>query len=231
MGKSVLVSGANKGIGYEICRQLGQKGWQVFLGARNEERGKAAVAKLMDQGVKATHVLMDTSDPDSISKAAKDIARHTSSLDVLINNAAILLGEGSSLLDVSVEESLASLKTNSLGPLWVVQAFGSFLEKGSRIVNISSGAGQFCGGVSNYAPIYGLSKTTLNAITLHLKRDLQGKGILINAMCPGWVKTDMGGSGANRSVSQGAETAVWLATDAPNHINGKFLRDKKEIPW
>lgn len=105
------------------------------------------------------------------------------------------------------------------------------LRKGSRIINVSSDAGRILQGVSTWAPVYSLSKTTMNAITLQLAAALQPGGIAVNAMCPGWVKTDMGGSGASRSVDKGAETAVWLATEAAQSLTGKFFRDKKEISW
>ncbi|MCI4667883.1 MAG: SDR family NAD(P)-dependent oxidoreductase [Bacteroidia bacterium] len=229
--KNILVTGANKGIGYEICRQLGAAGHRIFLTGRNEARGRKAAEMLKSRNIQVEFIVMDVGQSDSI-KAAFDLLKQKNvQLDVLVNNAAVLLDEGKNILDFDPEASLHTLTVNSLGPLWVSQAFSRLMSRGGRIINISSGAGQFCGGVSAYAPLYGISKTSLNAITLHLHRDLEPKGISVNAMCPGWVRTDMGGSGASRDVAKGAETAVWLAVDAPVSLSGKFLRDKEEISW
>lgn len=149
----------------------------------------------------------------------------------MVNNAAILLDEHSNLPREGGDHIEATLRTNVMGPVWVCQTFLPLLGRGSRIVMLSSGAGAFCGGVSSYAPIYSTSKTALNAFTRHLARDLRSQGIAVNAMCPGWVRTDMGGANASRSVKQGADTAVWLATDAPDDLTDGFYRDREAIAW
>ena len=229
--KVALVTGGNRGIGLQIAKDLLNRGWTVWLGVRSEEKGRAALDAIGDTPGRPQVLLMDAADESSISQAAEQFTAQAGQLDVLINNAAILLDNGGGLLGEASEKIYQTLHTNSVGPLLVVRHFLPVLGTGSRIVNVSSGAGTFCSGVSTYAPVYSLSKTALNAITLHLARDLQPKGISVNAVCPGWVRTQMGGAGANRSVEEGAETPVWLATEAPAELTGKFWRDKREIEW
>lgn len=227
--KVALITGANKGIGFQIAVELSDLGFHVIITARDEARGAKALEKL-----KTDHkelVVMDVSDPASIAKAFSEVQAKHEKLDVLINNAGILKDEGYTILDTPVDVSLQTLQTNALGPLWVTQYFLPLLAEGSRVVMMSSGAGTFCDGIGTWAPIYSISKTTLNAITRQLNEVMSSKGIVIYAMCPGWVRTDMGGMAASRSVEKGAETAVWLATDAPETITGEFFRDKKEISW
>ncbi len=121
--------------------------------------------------------------------------------------------------------------TNAFGAFYTVQKFLPLLKKGSRIINVSSGGGQILKGVSTWAPVYCMSKSTLNVITMQLAEALKGKQIAVNAVCPGWVRTEMGGRGAIRSVHKGAETIVWLATEANGRVSGRFFRNKKEIQW
>lgn len=229
--QTALITGANKGIGLEIARQLGQQGFYIFLGSRNKTRGERAWAYLQESGVQGELLLIDVADDASIQQAFQATQKRVSSLNVLINNAGILLDEGKSILDVSPSDFTQTLQINALGAFQVVRAFLPLLQRGSRIIMISSGAGIISGGVSSFAPVYAVSKTLMNTLTQHLARDLQDKGIAINAVSPGWVRTDMGGQGANRSVEKGAETPVWLAAEAPIELTGKFLRDKKEIEW
>ena len=229
--KTVLITGANKGIGLQMAKDLAAKECFVILTARNTERGQKALSQILKMGHEAAFIQMDVSDPASIEAAAQQLKEITPSLDVIINNAGILLDERQPFLSASPEISLQTLKINTLGPLWVVQAFLPMLSAGSRIINVSSGAGRFCEEIGTWAPIYSASKTSLNAFTRQLHAALESQGIIVNAMCPGWVRTDMGGSGASRSVEKGAETGVWLATEAPDSINGQFLRDKAVISW
>ena len=229
--KTALVTGANKGIGYEIAKQLGKKGYFIILTARNEERGKKAFGNLLQLGISGGFVQMDVSNPKHIKTAFDEVKNHIETLDILVNNAGILLDESYPILDVPPEAVQQTFQINTFGALWTTQTFLPLMNKGSRIIMLSSSAGAFCGNLSNWAPIYSASKTAMNAITRQLHADLKGKGILINAMCPGWVRTDMGGSGATRSLEKGAETAVWLATEADEQVNGQFLRDKKVIDW
>lgn len=229
--KTALITGANKGIGFEIARQLGKLGWQVWLGARAPTRGKAAVAQLTDAGLDAHFLLLDVSDPESVSAAYAACSRQVKRLDVLINNAAILLREDRDLLAATPEMIQRVLQTNAIGGLNMVQTFLPLLGHGSRVIFMSSGGGSMTDPIGGWAPVYCICKSLLNAITRHLDYTLHGRGIAVDAVCPGWVRTDMGGRSAPRSVERGAETAVWLADSAPASQSGLFWRDKKIIPW
>ena len=227
--KTVLITGANKGIGFEVARQLGVLGMHVIVSGRDRGRVENAVAQLRKKEIDAVPLIMDVGDVNSVRGGFALIRKTISSLDVLINNAGIAIAEEKPLLDVSAEEVYTTFSVNAFGPLFVTQTFLPLLPRGGRIINISSGAGSICGGVSDYAPIYSASKTAENALTLHLAHALKPKGIAVNLVCPGWVRTDMGGPHASRSVEKGAETPVWLATEVSPDVTGKFFRDKKEV--
>jgi NAD(P)-dependent dehydrogenase (short-subunit alcohol dehydrogenase family) len=227
--KTVLVTGGNKGIGYEVVRQLLAKGCRVFLTARNAAAGKKAASSLSGD----VHFLqMDVSDDASIEMAAKAFGERKEKLDVLINNAAIYPDENLNILTISREQLVNTFQTNTFGPIRVTQAFLRFLKMSTepRIINISSGYGAM-DGLSHTVPSYCLSKLALNGVTIMFDQALRSDGIAVYVMCPGWVRTDMGGPSATRSVEEGADTAVWLATDAPRNLSGKFLRDRKVIDW
>jgi NAD(P)-dependent dehydrogenase (short-subunit alcohol dehydrogenase family) len=227
--KTALVTGANKGIGYEIVRELLAKGLRVFLTARNAVAGKKAAGGLSGD---VQFLEMDASDDASIENAARTYGEISESLDVLINNAAIYPDDNLDILTISREQLAKTFQTNTFGPLRVAQAFLPFLRKSSaaRIINISSGYGEI-GGLSHKVPSYCLSKLTLNGVTIMLDQALRSEGIAVYVMCPGWVRTDMGGANASRSVEEGADTAIWLAIDAPQTLSGKFFRDRKVIGW
>lgn len=229
--KTALITGANKGIGFEIARQIGQKGYRVLLSARNEERGSQAAMTLQDEGIEVDFIPMDVGKKESIKKAFQLVKLKTDRLDVLINNAGILLDNKQGILTMSEIDIEMTLQINALGVLYVTRAFVPLMHGRSRVINLSSGAGTICGGMGTWAPVYSISKTTENAITIQLAHALSSKGIQVNAVCPGWVKTDMGGAGANRSVQKGAETPVWLATAPKIEYSGKFFRDKVAIDW
>lgn len=229
--RTALVTGANRGIGFEIANQLGALGFRIILSGRNRYKLEEAVERLHENRVSATAVVMDVSSYESIKSAFDIISEDVDSIDVLINNAGILLDEEIALLEISEDEIIQTFKTNSFGALFTVQIFNSLFRHGSRVINISSGAGQIQIGVTTWAPVYSMSKTLLNALTMHLAAVLKVKSISVNAMCPDWVKTDMGGNKARRSVEKGAETAIWLATECPSTVTGKFFRDKREISW
>ena len=231
-----LVTGANKGIGFEVVRQLARKGFHVFLGARDEKAGKAAVQKLNKEGEKEdygeiTVLKIDVSKPDSIRSAAEEFSRKSDRLDTLVNNAGILLDDDKDVLTTTPEIFETTLRTNTLGALLVSQAFVPFLKKSDapRIVNISSSGGQLTDGADGWAPAYCTSKTALNGVTIQLAAALPK--FAVNSVCPGWVRTDMGGSNATRSVLEGAAGVVWLASEAPHSMTAKFFRDRKVIPW
>ena len=235
-----LVTGANKGIGFEVARQLARKGFRVFLGARNREAGRAAAEKLRREGEKernheghdvVTVLQIDVADAASVERAAEEFSRHSDYLDVLVNNAGILLDGDKDVLTATPEALETTLRTNTLGALLVAQAFVPFLKKSGapRIVNVSSGGGQLAGGADGWAPAYCISKTALNGVTAQLATALPK--FAVNSVCPGWVRTDMGGPNATRSVGEGATGIVWLAADAPQDQTSKFFRDRKVIPW
>jgi NAD(P)-dependent dehydrogenase (short-subunit alcohol dehydrogenase family) len=232
--RAALVTGANKGIGFEVARQLAREGFRVFLGARNEATGKVAAEKLDHEGKDQGNVSfleIDITQPESIQRAAEEFARQSDRLDAVVNNAGILLDEDKDVLALSAELFQTTLRTNTLGALLVAQAFLPFLRKSDnpRIVNVSSGGGQLADGADGWAPAYCISKTALNGVTVQLAAALPD--FAINAVCPGWVRTDMGGANATRSVAEGASGIVWLAADAPQGETGKFWRDRKVIPW
>jgi NAD(P)-dependent dehydrogenase (short-subunit alcohol dehydrogenase family) len=229
--KTVLITGANKGIGFEMARQLVQKNFQVFITGRNEGRLTTALAKLQNGNFKADMILMDVSNEDSIFNAATTFSNKRIQLDVLINNAGIIEKQDRSLVDQDFSGFKNTLNTNAFGALQVVRSFLPFMNNPARIINISSGGGSMSDPVGGWSPAYCVSKSLLNAITRHLAYELVGKNISVNAVCPGWVRTDMGGSSANRHVEKGAETPVWLASEAPQELTGKFFRDKQQIEW
>jgi NAD(P)-dependent dehydrogenase (short-subunit alcohol dehydrogenase family) len=231
MKKTILITGANKGIGFEMARQLGKLGHIIILAARNETRLKQAVLKLQDDQIEVEGLLMDVSDEKSIRNAYEKFEQLNLKLDVLINNAAILDKEDHSILQKNEDLLLKTISTNSYGPLRVVRDFLPFMKNPSRIINISSEGGSMTDPVAGWSPAYCVSKSMLNAITRHLAAEMAPRSISVNAVCPGWVRTDMGGAGAARPVEKGAETPVWLATEAPQTLTGCFFRDKKQIPW
>jgi NAD(P)-dependent dehydrogenase (short-subunit alcohol dehydrogenase family) len=229
--KTVVITGANKGIGYEVARQLAGKGLHVFIGARNRDAGRKAVDQITKKGGKATFLEIDVADNASVTAAVREFAKAADQLDVLVNNAGIMVDGDDAILEVSDELVRKTLETNTLGALRVTRAFASLLAKSKapRVINVSSGGGQLTGGADGWAPAYCISKTALNGVTSQLATALPK--FAINSVCPGWVRTDMGGRNATRSVEEGADTIVWLASDAPQNLTGKFLRDRKEIPW
>lgn len=233
--QTILVTGANKGIGYEICRQLARRGARVFLGARDAVRGQDAVKRLKAENPSADLelLLLDVSSTESIDGTVAALGAKTSSLDVLINNAGILDDRDGSILETDLGLLRRTVETNAFGPLYLTQKLVPMLAaaaNGGRIINVSSGLGQLHEMTDEY-PAYSISKTALNAITLHLADALKSRNIAVNTISPGWVRTEMGGAGANLSVEEGADTPVWLATEAPASLTGQFLRAREPIPW
>jgi NAD(P)-dependent dehydrogenase (short-subunit alcohol dehydrogenase family) len=228
--KNVLITGANKGIGFEAARQLGKAGYYIFFTARDEAKGLIALKKLEYENVKGEFVQLDVCDIESIKQAFKIVASKTDKLDVLINNAGILIDK-SGILKAGYDLIHKTIDTNSIAPLLITQVFDSLLKFGSRVINVSSNLGAMGNGMSEYAPVYSISKAALNAVTCQLSLTYRNRGVSVNSVNPGWVKTDMGGIGASRSVEKGAESIVWLATVAPQELTGKFISDKQIIPW
>jgi NAD(P)-dependent dehydrogenase (short-subunit alcohol dehydrogenase family) len=226
---TAFITGANRGIGLQTAKELAARGYRVILGVRSESAGEQAVQQV---GHSVEFVVIDVADSESIASAAEQVGELIEQLDVLINNAGIYPDEGVSIFDSTREQMVETFQTNTFGPLDVVQAFLPLLQRSDRgrVINISSGYGQLAG-MSADVPSYCLSKLALNGVTIMLADKLKGDGIAVNSACPGWVRTDMGGADATRSVEEGAAGIVWLAADAPQELTGKFFRDGKEIEW
>jgi NAD(P)-dependent dehydrogenase (short-subunit alcohol dehydrogenase family) len=227
-----VVTGASRGIGLEICRQLARRGARVVLTARNAAAGRKAADALARGGLPVEFHPLDVASDDSARELARHLERGDGRLDVLINNAGIFSDSDTGAAEVDLATVRATMETNCYGALRVIQALLPLMRRSpqGRIVNISSGMGQLSdmwGGDAAYR----LSKTCLNALTATLAYDLRDTAIAVNCMCPGWVRSEMGGEKAPRSVEQGADTAVWLALDAPADLRGKFLRDREIIAW
>ena len=229
--KTVLVTGANKGIGREVASQLARKGFHVFVAARNPDAGRKAADEIGKQSGKATFIEVDVTDNASVKAAAREFSKIADHLDVLVNNAGIMMDGDDAILEVSDNIFRRTIETNVLGALRTTRAFTPLLvkSKAPRVINVSSSGGQLTGGADGWSPAYCISKTALNGVTSQLAAALPK--FAVNSVCPGWVRTDMGGRNATRSLEEGADTIVWLASEAPQGLTGKFLRDRKEIPW
>ena len=229
--KTVLVTGANKGIGREVASQLARKGFHVFVAARNPDAGRKAADEIGKQSGKATFIEVDVTDNASVKAAAREFSKIADHLDVLVNNAGIMMDGDDAILEVSDNIFRRTIETNVLGALRATRAFTPLLvkSKAPRVINVSSSGGQLTGGADGWSPAYCISKTALNGVTSQLAAALPK--FAVNSVCPGWVRTDMGGRNATRSLEEGADTIVWLASEAPQGLTGKSLRDRKEIPW
>ena len=230
--RTVLITGANRGIGHETALQLARRGLHVFVSARSDEKGLQVADDIRAVGGEANSLLLDVSNSDSIGDAAQKFAAFADHLDVLINNAGIYPDEGLNIATLSRDKLVQTFQTNTFGPLDVTQAFVPYLRQSAtaRVINVSSGYGQL-DGLSPDVPSYCLSKLALNGLTIMLAAALRADNIAVNSMCPGWVRSDMGGPNATLSVAEGADTAVWLADEAPHQLTGKFFRKRQEISW
>jgi NAD(P)-dependent dehydrogenase (short-subunit alcohol dehydrogenase family) len=227
-----LVTGANRGIGFEVCRQLATQGLRVILTGRDAGRSRQAASELAKSGVDVSPAVLDVGDTGSIRALEEHVRTTYGRLDVLVNNAAVLLAEDRNVLETSLDELRATLDTNVGGALAVCQAFvpGMVRRQYGRVVNVSSAAGQLST-MGTYAPAYSISKAALNAVTRQIAAATAGTGVLVNCANPGWVRTRMGGSNAPRSVEQGADTIVWLSTLPANGPTGGFFSDRRAIDW
>lgn len=224
----ILITGATRGIGFAAAKQLIARGAKVIIASRDGTRAAEAAARV---GSGASSVALDITDQASVEAAVKQIEDQFGQLDVVANNSAILLDHYQSLLELKPEVLLETLNTNVVGTLRVCQASAPLLAKSSapRIVNVASGAGQLDGEPQSWAPAYCISKTALNMLTQQLTAALPD--VMVNSMCPGWCRTEMGGSEAPRTPDEGADTLTWLALDAPHTLRGKFVKDRAVIPW
>ena len=239
--KVALVTGANRGMGLETVRQLAQLGYQVILTCRDKDLGLVAVEKLNTQGLHVDCQSLDVTDINSIQELAGFVQQKYHKLDVLVNNAGILLDSpngndwgtannlGNNLYN-NAKIIRQTFETNTLGPLLLSKALIPLMHDNGRIVNVSSGMGQLSGMNGGWTG-YRISKTALNAVTRILADELKDTHIKVNSVCPGWVRTDMGGPGADRTVTKGVETTVWLATLDDSGPSGGFFRDKLPIDW
>jgi NAD(P)-dependent dehydrogenase (short-subunit alcohol dehydrogenase family) len=221
-----LVTGASRGIGFEVARQLAERGYRIVVTSRTKSAAEEAARKIK----RAVPHELEVSEAASIRELAAFLKREVGRIDALVNNAAVLRGEGESILSTPADAFVETWRTNALGPLLLTQAVAPLLARSDapRVVNVSSGAGQISS-MTTYAPAYSISKATLNAITVMLAAAMPDAKV--NCVDPGWVRTDMGGPSAPRSVEQGADTIVWLATLPKSGPTGGYFRDRKRIAW
>ena len=231
-----LVTGANRGIGLETVRQLARQGIMTVLGSRDLASGQRAAEELASEGLEPAPVALDVTDAASVANAVAETLHLFGRLDILVNNAGVLLDpaadEGGTVAALPVETLIRTLDINTVGAFRMTQAVLPAMTQAGygRIVNMSSGLGQLSD-MEGGRVAYRMSKTALNALTRVTAAETSAFGIKANAMCPGWVRTDMGGPDATRSVEEGAETAVWLAMLSEDGPTGGYFRDKKPIPW
>lgn len=226
-----VVTGANRGIGFAIARQLAQAGMCVIATSRDADKGREASQRLAGQG-DITFETLAVDDEASVRAFAERVLGEYGRVDVLVNNAGVLSDRAFDTLTIPKDLMLEVFGINTLGPLMMAQALmpGMLERNYGRIVNVSSRAGQVAEQTGNW-PAYKISKLALNALTLQLAFLGQGKDVLVNAMCPGWVQTDLGGAEASRTPDEGADTAVWLAQLPTGSKTGKFFADRQEISW
>jgi NAD(P)-dependent dehydrogenase (short-subunit alcohol dehydrogenase family) len=227
-----LVTGANRGMGLETCRALAQRGYQVILTSRDQQLGQQATQPFVQQGLSVTFFALDVTNEGSIQHLQRVLEERFGGVDVLVNNAAIYPDKGRSVLEVEPETFRATMETNFYGPLLLCQAWvpGMITRGYGRVVNVSSRAGQLSA-MGDFAPAYSASKAALNALTRMVADAARGSNVLVNAVDPGWVRTRMGGPAASRSVEQGTDTIVWLATLPDGGPTGGFFHDRQPIPW
>lgn len=229
MQKIALITGGNRGLGLETAKQLLEHDYRVILTTRDSQKGQQAAASLSGQAYTFT---LDVTDSQSIAAVYAYTQREFGRLDVLINNAGIFIEKDRSIRAIPENTFRLTFETNTFGPLWLCQAFIPMMvaQNYGRVVNVSSGMGQI-NAMNDYGAAYRISKLALNAITRIFADAVRGSNVLVNAVCPGWVRSDMGGRVAPRTLQQGASGIVWAATLPVGGPNGGFFRDGKILDW
>ncbi len=232
IAKTAIVTGANRGIGLEIARQLVREGIRVVMGSRDPVKGERACAGLKAGELAVSHPL-DVIDTRSVQRFVEFVEKEFGAPAILVNNAGTYPeAREAGVVDVKTSLWRETFETNLFGAVRLCREVVPLMQRVAygRVVNISSGLGQLSQ-MGAGSPAYRVSKAALNALTATLAAEVKGQGILVNSMSPGWVRTDMGGPDAPRSVEEGAETAVWLALLPSTGPTGQFFRDRKPIPW
>lgn len=227
-----LVTGANRGIGFEVVRQLARRGFTVILGSRDERKGIEASEELKREGLRVFARRLDVTDEESVEWSRRWVEENFRRLDVLVNNAAILYDVWQRAGNADFDTVREAFETNTLGAWRVAKAFLPLLRasKHGRIVNVSSESGSLAS-MGGGTPAYSVSKAALNALTRMLSDELRRDRILVNSVCPGWVATEMGGPNAPRTPEEGAAGVVWAATLPDGGPTGGFFRDGEPLPW
>lgn len=227
-----LVTGGNRGIGREVCRQLAARGYNVLLGARDLGKGRVAAREIDAASGAVEPVRLDVTSDADVDAVASLVRERFGRIDALVNVAGIDYDTDQHVLTADLDRVRHVWETNTLGPWRLAQAFAPLLKASGhgRLVNVTSGAGQF-GSLGAGTPAYSHSKAALNALTVMLAEALKGDGVLVNAVGPGWVRTDMGGPNASRSIEEGADTVVWAATLPDDGPTGGLYRDRQRQPW
>jgi NAD(P)-dependent dehydrogenase (short-subunit alcohol dehydrogenase family) len=226
---TALVTGANRGIGFEVCRQLGRNGIEVILTGRDASSVAAAVRELRNDALQVIGEVLDVGSEASVVDCAARLEQQGQRVDVLVNNAGVY--PDSELLTSPSRTFTEAMAVNFFGAVWTARAWMPGMNRRGygRIVNVTSGYGSFAEGLEGPAA-YAISKAALNALTVRLAQEARGD-VKVNAACPGWVRTRMGGSGAPKSVEEGADTIVWLATLPADGPSGGLFRNRQPVPW
>lgn len=238
--KIALVTGANRGIGKAMAKRFAAEGFHVIVAARDEQKAKAVVQDILASSGKAEFIALDMASDASIAAAGTELRRRHNHLDVLVNNAGMMVGAADNILDAKAVDISASLQINTLGPLALTKAVLPLLQAApaARVVNVTSAAGSIAETANPHSPYgflhtasYRLSKSALNSVTAMLAKALWQGPIKVNAMCPGWTKTDMGGDAAPNSPEQGAAVALKLATLPADGPTGGFFNEHGPLAW